>query len=525
MEENLKGDSVSSSEGLLVDYVQVQIHVPEINAYKCLQFRKSQLVWDVKQQTLAALPKEFKEGFNYGLFYPPANGKAGKFLDEERRLGDYPFNGPVGYLELKYKKRLYKLLNLDEKQLKALHTRSNLKRFLEYVNNSQVEKIAKLCAKGLDPNFHCPETGETPLTLATKLKKCSKILMNLVNGGAILDFRTRDGTTSMHKAVEHNNVEAVTTLLELGASPNYKDAKGITPLYVSITHQTDPVICETLLHDRAVVGIQDQQGWQEVHQVMWALWSRLCRTSTWSLINERLSTTGNPMLRTFQSCANSINKRVPFRDTPRYNPRRRASCLIRGSSLDSSFVPPSPSLSNRSSMVGGPCFFSSASSSLSEASSGSNSTHKTEDTASYITGRLTGATDCGLLEGSPRGRNLTGLFPPHCVQEVRLRHPPPQSSPYTPYQGGGGGLSHQNSIKHYATTPRQKTRLPAQARTVILHRSRRGFGFVLRGAKAASPLMETSMCSVYPGLQYLDDVDRGGVADMAGLKKGDFLVA
>lgn len=99
-----------------------------------------------------------------------------------------------------------------------------------------------------------------------------------------MDFRTRDGTTSMHKAVEHNNVEAVTTLLELGASPNYKDAKGITPLYVSITHQTDPVICETLLHDRAVVGIQDQQGWQEVHQVMWALWNTLCRTSTWSLM-------------------------------------------------------------------------------------------------------------------------------------------------------------------------------------------------------------------------------------------------
>lgn len=30
------------------------------------------------------------------------NGKAGKFLDEERRLGDYPFNGPVGYLEVRY---------------------------------------------------------------------------------------------------------------------------------------------------------------------------------------------------------------------------------------------------------------------------------------------------------------------------------------------------------------------------------------------------------------------------------------
>lgn len=44
--------------------------------------------------------QELKESFNYGLFCPPSNGKAGKFLDEERRLGDYPFNGPVGYLEV-----------------------------------------------------------------------------------------------------------------------------------------------------------------------------------------------------------------------------------------------------------------------------------------------------------------------------------------------------------------------------------------------------------------------------------------
>lgn len=45
--------------------------------------------------------QELKESFNYGLFCPPVNGKAGKFLDEERRLGDYPFNGPVGYLEVR----------------------------------------------------------------------------------------------------------------------------------------------------------------------------------------------------------------------------------------------------------------------------------------------------------------------------------------------------------------------------------------------------------------------------------------
>lgn len=176
--------------------------------------------------------QELKESFNYGLFAPPSNGKAGKFLDEERRLGDYPFNGPVGYLEvrkdspfstnffnffpfffaklqLKYKRRVYKMLTLDERQLKALHTRANLRRFLECINGGHVEKIAKMCAKGLDPNFHCSESGETPLSVATGAKKPNKLLIALVNGGALLDYRTKDGTTALHRAVEHDSLEAV----------------------------------------------------------------------------------------------------------------------------------------------------------------------------------------------------------------------------------------------------------------------------------------------------------------------------
>lgn len=64
-----------------------------------------------------------------------------------------------------------------------------------------------------------------------------------------------------------------------------------------------------------------------------------------------------------------------------------------------------------------------------------------------------------------------------------------------------------------------------EAKTVVLHRAKRGFGFVLRGAKAASPLMQLKPTDRCPGLQYLDDVDPGGVADMAGLSPGDFLLA
>lgn len=57
------------------------------------------------------------------------------------------------------------------------------------------------------------------------------------------------------------------TLLELGASPNYKDARGLTALYLSVIKKTDPKICESLLHDHATLNTQDLQGWQEVHQV------------------------------------------------------------------------------------------------------------------------------------------------------------------------------------------------------------------------------------------------------------------
>lgn len=62
-------------------------------------------------------------------------------------------------LQLKYKRRVYKMLHLEEKALRALHTRANLRRFLEYVKENNVDKVGKMCAKGLDPNFHCQETG------------------------------------------------------------------------------------------------------------------------------------------------------------------------------------------------------------------------------------------------------------------------------------------------------------------------------------------------------------------------------
>ena len=46
---------------------------------------------------------------NYGLYCPPNNGRAGKFLAEERVLGDYALSGPVASLEVRELRRLGRL--------------------------------------------------------------------------------------------------------------------------------------------------------------------------------------------------------------------------------------------------------------------------------------------------------------------------------------------------------------------------------------------------------------------------------
>lgn len=649
-------------------WILVRIHVPELDIYKCLQFPVDKLLWDVKQQVLASLPKELKESFNYGLFCPPSNGKAGKFLDEERRLGDYPFNGPVGYLELKYKRRVYKMLNLDERQLRALHSRSNLRRFLECVNGGHVEKISKMCAKGLDPNFHCQESGETPLTIATNAKKPQKLLIALVNGGALLDYRTKDGSTALHRAVEKDCYEAVSTLLELGASPNYRDAKNITPVYLSVTKKNDPKVTEALLHDHAVLGTQDTQGWNEVHQACRnGLVHHLEHLLVYGADMDSKNASGNTPLHVCavnnqEACARMLLFRganrgalnyanqtpyqvaviasnfelaemiqnyksddiVPIRGQPRYNPRRRSGlgCWLNYQQAGSEFAGPTSSIGSSSSWTnshyhtfarlmnsGGPPSpcpsdhpFNSASSSLSESSSshrsqeddisivtdkslgdtsdiisdssgvGTNSESATcsighpsttvvciEKYESKVNGHLAiqpgdvievvGSTDCGLLEGYIRGTTKVGFFPSRYAQEVQFRQKTitnvstasnNQSITNTinnnhqqavVVSANGSDFEQQQQpapMQQYnsSTAPRAKKNfLMPEPRTVLLHRAKRGFGFVLRGAKAASPLMQLKPSPRCPALQYLDDVDPGGVADMAGLHPGDFLLS
>lgn len=159
-------------------------------------------------------------------------------------------------------------MNINARKLKQIQTKGNLRQFFEHVKKGNVEKINSMTNKGLDSNYIDGETGETPLTIAVSLIKKSvikNIVIALFSGGAHLDFRNRDGFTAIHSAAMFGNLKAVEILLDLGASPNYKDRLNLTPLFWAVSNNVDSKICEMLLHDHSILCLSDDQGWTEAH--------------------------------------------------------------------------------------------------------------------------------------------------------------------------------------------------------------------------------------------------------------------
>ncbi|XP_060042503.1 SH3 and multiple ankyrin repeat domains protein 1 [Erinaceus europaeus] len=264
----LQGRSMSVPDDAHFSMMVFRIGIPDLHQTKCLRFNPDATIWTAKQQVLCALSESLQDVLNYGLFQPATSGRDANFLEEERLLREYPqsFEKGVPYLEFRYKTRVYKQTNLDEKQLAKLHTKTGLKKFLEYVQLGTSDKVARLLDKGLDPNYHDSDSGETPLTLAAQTEGSVEVIRTLCLGGAHIDFRARDGMTALHKAACARHCLALTALLDLGGSPNYKDRRGLTPLFHTAMVGGDPRCCELLLCNRAQLGVADENGWQEIHQ-------------------------------------------------------------------------------------------------------------------------------------------------------------------------------------------------------------------------------------------------------------------
>uniref|UniRef100_A0A2K6M6D1 SH3 and multiple ankyrin repeat domains 3 n=1 Tax=Rhinopithecus bieti TaxID=61621 RepID=A0A2K6M6D1_RHIBE len=583
-------------------------------------------VWAAKQRVLCALNHSLQDALNYGLFQPPSRGRAGKFLDEERLLQEYPPNldTPLPYLEFRYKRRVYAQNLIDDKQFAKLHTKANLKKFMDYVQLHSTDKVARLLDKGLDPNFHDPDSGECPLSLAAQLDNATDLLKVLKNGGAHLDFRTRDGLTAVHCATRQRNAAALTTLLDLGASPDYKDSRGLTPLYHSALGGGDALCCELLLHDHAQLGTTDENGWQEIHQA--------CRFGHVQHLEHLLfyganmgaqNASGNTALHICalynqESCARVLLFRganrdvrnynsqtafqvaiiagnfelaevikthkdsdvVPFRETPSYAKRRRLAGpsglasprpLQRSASdinLKGEAQPaasPGPSLrslphqlllqrlqeekdrdrdADQESNISGPLAgrgsqtirtpdpgggggaapsrspapggFAGAQSPVSSPLPLGCPDHRPASASELP---LLSIGEGGFWEGTVKGR--TGWFPADCVEEVQMRQHDPR--PET-REDRTKRLFRHYTVGSYDSLTSHSDYVIDDKVAVLQKRDHEGFGFVLRGAKAETPIEEFTPTPAFPALQYLESVDVEGVAWRAGLRTGDFLI-
>nr|XP_033784491.1 SH3 and multiple ankyrin repeat domains protein 2 isoform X2 [Geotrypetes seraphini] len=633
----------SRMEDIRSNTLVIRIVIPDLQQTKCIRFNPNATVWIAKQRILCSLNQSLKDALNYGLFQPACNGRDGKFLDEERFLREYPqpMSRGVPALEFRYKNRVYKQCFIDEKLIAKLHTKASLRKFMDYIQHHSLEKVVKMLDRGLDPNYHDPENGETPLTLAVQLDNSMEMVKALRNGGAHLDFRARDGLTALHKAARVKNQVALMTILELGASPDYKDSRGLTPLYHTAMVGEDPFCCELLLYEQATVGCKDENGWQEIHQACrYGQVQHLEHLLFYGADTRAQNASGNTALHVCalynqDSCARVLlyrgaNKEiknynsqspfqvaiiagnfelaefiknhkdtdiVPFREAPSYSNRRRGHqntlttphVLLRSNSDNNLNIANIPDWSAASSTSS---HRSLSPQLLQQMQNNPNGTVKTigsyaqvprsrspslnrggEDAKrqplrhispnankeaasaldyqgpkrklySAVPGRhfivvkpyqpqgegeiplhkgdrvkVLSVGEGGFWEGSARG--LVGWFPAECVEEIQ---PKPNESRAETRTDRTKKLFRHYTVGSYDSFDAASDCIIEEKTVVLTKKDNEGFGFVLRGAKADTPIEEFTPTPAFPALQYLESVDEGGVAWQAGLRTGDFLI-
>uniref|UniRef100_A0A8R1UGW6 Shn-1 n=1 Tax=Pristionchus pacificus TaxID=54126 RepID=A0A8R1UGW6_PRIPA len=483
------------------DNINIQIFIPEIQIRKCLTVSLDDQIWDIKRKLQAVLATPMPQAFNYGLFLPPCDGRAGKFLLEDRPIRDYPFHDCVPYLELKYKKRVYKMLNLDEKQLKNLHTKANLKKFMDYVTNKNAEKVEKWCAQGLDANFH-DANGETPLTIAAGVDQNRGVIIALIGGGAHIDFRNTEGQTAMHKAAFLSHAENVKTLIELGASPNYRDVIGLTPIYYNmLTNDSKDTITEMLLREAAEIGVTDMHGNHEIHQA--------CKNGLVKHV-EHLLYYGA------QADVENVNGNTPLHVCA---VNSRAECarvlLFRGASHVAVNKQGQTAL-HVAHIVGTTAVAEviashAPGSSVPYRGTPAYSTRRRLSTSTLTRRRsISQSSICSAQQGDYR-------VPSQSISAA------PSPSPSRSTIGSEYGTMRRYAPDHVKSSSASghETNTP---RILVIPRGPKGFGFILRGAKHAEAAMAFEPSLAVPGLQFFEGVDMSGMAMRAGLRPGDFLL-
>jgi len=97
------------------------------------------------------------------------------------------------------------------------------------ITRADTVAVKRILADGVDPNARHPQVGSTPLTVAAILGH-TRIVGQLLDGGAEVNGRNSDGGTALHAAAFLGRAEAAELLLARGAEVNARNQRGETPL-------------------------------------------------------------------------------------------------------------------------------------------------------------------------------------------------------------------------------------------------------------------------------------------------------
>ncbi|KAL7886945.1 hypothetical protein AOLI_G00046660 [Acnodon oligacanthus] len=555
--------TISPLEDTYLTMMVFRIGIPDIKQTKCLRFDPDATVWSVKQQVMCSLGESLWDVYNYGLFQPAGEGRDACFLEEERSLREYP-----QFLEKETPLTLAVLGTLSVEGVRVLllngahhdfRARDGFTPLHKAVRAHNHAALLTLLSLGASPDYkdRCGLTALYHSVLTGGDTSCCETLLYY---RARLGVRDENGWDESHQACQNGFAQHLEHLLFYGADTTSQNASGNTALHISALYNKESCV-RVLLYRGANKEIKNKHG-QTPFQV--AVMSGHFELG--EIIKNHKDT-----------------DIVPFLESPKYAPQRVESGRI----LPVSMALPHPhpllraksenTMATSSDIVAPPItapvqgqrrasFALRSSSSPRGARTRSPSRGRGGEPESKqqkqrgrqgggggqrrrlysaVPGRVFVATrshsaqgereislskgdkvkvlsvgEGGFWEGTVKGR--TGWFPSECVEEVlpQSQEPRPESR---------SEKAKRKLFRHYTVGTYDGLEVPSdyiiKEKSVLLQKKENeGFGFVLRGAKAQTPIEEFTPTPAFPALQYLESVDEGGVAWRAGLRMGDFLI-
>ena len=109
------------------------------------------------------------------------------------------------------------------------------------------------------------DSGDTPLTLATRNKHDNVVHALLSDSQCLVDAKGLDGYTALQYSCKYGHVDIVRTLVKHKANVNTKTDSGDTPLTLAAIYKRDNVVHALLSYPQCLVDAKGRDGYTSLH--------------------------------------------------------------------------------------------------------------------------------------------------------------------------------------------------------------------------------------------------------------------